>query len=1112
MRLQTLVLRSLVHYRRAHLAVVLGVATAVAVLGGALALGHSVRASLRALFLERVGAVDAAVTGARFFRDELAADLARTAAPAAVTCPVLVAEAALQHEESGRRAARVVVYGVDARFWTFHGRPDPALEGRRALLGAPLAEELSAAEGSTVLLRIERASDVPASSLFGEKEDVVRSLRLSVAGTRGASELGEFALRPGQQAVKAVFVPLATLQRALQREGQVNTILVAGGGGAWAIAAGLQSAVRLEDLGLRLRTLPARQALSLESASGMLGDPVVLATERTAFGAGLRARPVLTYLATALRVRDRAVPYSLVSGLDTHSYAALAGPEPEPPPRAPILLNDWAARELGASHGDTVSLDYLVWKDEGGLETRTADFRLSGVVPLLGAAADPDLAPEYPGITDTLHLSDWDPPFPIDLARVRPRDEDYWDRHRTTPKAFIPLSRAQELWGHRLGRLTSLRLEPAAGVVVDTARDRLAAALARALNPLDHGLTLTAVRAEGLAAAEGATDFAAYFTAFSVFLVASALLLAGLFFRLGVEQRAREIGVLKALGFDAAALRRLFLGEGLVVAAAGGVLGMAGAAAWAGLLLIGLRTLWVDAVGTRRLALAVTPGALIVGALAGVVVATAAIALTLRGLDRITPRGLAAGGGRPPARAGRGTIVLAVAAAAAAGVLLVSSSAGRVDQASGFFGGGALLLAAALLLCRRALVAGGLLAVSGAGREGQLRLGVRNTTERPGRSLLAVALIASATFLVVSVGAFRRAPDDANDPRSGTGGYALVAQSVTPLHHDPGTAEGRQALGLTEADAAHLAGATLVRFRLKPGDDASCLNLYRPQQPAVLGVPAAFVQAGRFSFQASLADTPEERANPWRLLERPAEGDGTVPVLADGDALAYVLHRQLGDVLTLDRPGAVPLRLRVVGALRHSVFQGELLLGEAHFRRAFPEIEGYRFFLAAAPAAQLEGLTRVLEERLADFGFDASAASERLARFARVESTYLDTFQTLGGLGLVLGTLGLATVLLRNALERRRELAVLRAVGFAQRGLVTVLLAENALLLAAGLAIGVATALPAVLPALLARGGGLPLGTLAFVLFASALTGFLASLAASTIAARGDLITSLRAE
>ena len=75
-------------------------------------------------------------------------------------------------------------------------------------------------------------------------------------------------------------------------------------------------------------------------------------------------------------------------------------------------------------------------------------------------------------------------------------------------------------------------------------------------------------------------------------------------------------------------------------------------------------------------------------------------------------------------------------------------------------------------------------------------------------------------------------------------------------------------------------------------------------------------------------------------------------------------------------------------------------------------------------------MSATIEDALVDFGADATGTAERLAEFHRVENTYLSTFQTLGGLGLLLGTVGLATVLLRNVLERRRELALLGAVGY----------------------------------------------------------------------------------
>src|SRR4029453_17472205 len=102
----------------------------------------------------------------------------------------------------------------------------------------------------------------------------------------------------------------------------------------------------------------------------------------------------------------------------------------------------------------------------------------------------------------------------------------------------------------------------------------------------------------------------------------------------------------------------------------------------------------------------------------------------------------------------------------------------------------------------------------------------------------------------------------------------------------------------------------------------------------------------------------------------------------------------------------------------------------ANFLRLFPDQGGYSLFLLDEAAGSTSSAAGMLEEQLSEFGFDVVSTAERLASFHRVENTYLSTFQTLGGLGLILGTLGLATVLLRNVLERRREVAVLRAVGY----------------------------------------------------------------------------------
>jgi hypothetical protein len=373
-------------------------------------------------------------------------------------------------------------------------------------------------------------------------------------------------------------------------------------------------------------------------------------------------------------------------------------------------------------------------------------------------------------------------------------------------------------------------------------------------------------------------------------------------------------------------------------------------------------------------------------------------------------------------------------------------------------------------------------------------------------------LIASAAFIIVSVDAFRHDERSrAQDRKSGSGGFPLLAESLLPLVHDPNSAAGREALNLTDSEhSALLAAAIFTRFRLRPGDDASCLNLYQPRNPRILGATSDFIKSNRFSFQDSLAASGEEKENPWLLLNRDL-GEGVVPVISDANSMSYVLHLKLGDEFVLNRSEG-PIRLRIVGALTDSIFQSELLMSEKGFLRLFPQQEGYRFFLIDGPEKEQSSIAVALEEGLSDFGFDVVPTSERLANFHRVENTYLSTFQMLGGLGLILGTLGMSAILLRNVLERRRELALLRAVGYHSSHFTVMVIAENALLLCSGLATGTICAALAIAPAFSVRNGQLPLVSLGVLLLAVLVSGLAASLVVTLVALRSPLLPALRAE
>src|SRR5205085_12377113 len=140
------------------------------------------------------------------FREQLATDLSQPgkfgASGVQATCPLIALDGVAGHESSRRRAGDVRVYAVDDRFWKFNGVAVEAPQNREALLSEPLAKELGSVNGDSLLLRIEKPSDIPIESLHGRKDDPGRTIRPNVKATLPPASLGESSLRPQQGSVR----------------------------------------------------------------------------------------------------------------------------------------------------------------------------------------------------------------------------------------------------------------------------------------------------------------------------------------------------------------------------------------------------------------------------------------------------------------------------------------------------------------------------------------------------------------------------------------------------------------------------------------------------------------------------------------------------------------------------------------------------------------------------------------------------------------------------------------------------------------------------------------------------------------------------------------------
>ena len=744
-------------------------------------------------------------------------------------------------------------------------------------------------------------------------------------------------------------------------------------------------------------------------------------------------------------------------------------------------------------------------------------------MPLTGAADDPDWTPEYPGLTDKLDIGSWDnPPFPPYstkklMERINKTDEDFWTRYRATPKAYITLADGQKLFGTRFGQLTSLRIEVPADRDPQTVADDFTKRLLAELNPAEGGFVVQNIREQALAASAGATDFGGLFLGFSFFLILSALLLVGLLVRLNLERRANEIGLLAATGWTPSLIGQLLRREGWALILVGAGLGLFAAHWFAAAMLRLLAVQWPGQGTLQFLKLHETPLSYAIGFAASALVSAITLRWAIRMLRRLTPRQLLQGDLTPLAQGATpsgerslwsrwSTWILLLTSLAAAGALAATRFATDHEALAGsFFGAGFLALAALLTIAW--------LWLRSRGRTSDpqptlLRLGVRNAGRNPVRSLLTIGLLAAAAFIVVAVQAFHHEPAvDFFQNHGGSGGFRLYAQTEVPLYQNLNDPIVQDELGIKP----EIGGAIedIQSFRVQPGDDASCLNLYKPLRPKILGVPPSLVRENRFAFAGALPQVGQ--TNPWLLLDSSPE-DGTIPAIVDANSAQWILKVSLGGILPVKNAAGDEIKLRIVGLLKESMFQSEILVGEASFLKIFPAQQGYQFFLIRCHERNQAAVRDALATALATQGGQVRPTFDRLAAYLAIENTYLSTFQALGGLGLLLGALGLAIVLVRGVWERRAEFALLRALGFRGRQLATMVLAENGVLLLLGLGAGCLAALVAIAPHLIGGEARVVWSQIALLLLGVSALGMIAGLLAVISSLRTPVLTALRRE
>ncbi|MHC4635054.1 MAG: ABC transporter permease, partial [Planctomycetota bacterium] len=669
MSLWKLVKRSVSFYRRTNVGVFLAAAVGTAILTGALLVGDSVRYSLARMVTARLGGTEVAlVTQDRFFRAELADRLA--AELGSQVSPVLGLRGLITNSDGTRRAGRIEVWGVDGRFYKLGASPNPfdSFSGEGVILNEALASRLGASRGDEVVLRISRPGVMPRDIPLSPDSDLSTAFRLPVRGVASEGDFGLFSLQANQASPLNAFVSLRWLSEKLERAGGANVLLAGGAITVEKANEAIEKSLQLVDMGLELRQLEGQRSIELRSSRIFidegLGDAAMEAAEGSV--------GILTYFVNELRKGERVTPYSFVTAIGQSSCEE--GVMPADMADDEIVINQWLANDLGAKEGEAIEMSYYTLGPMRKLREERSCFRVRSIVPIKGAAADSGLVPDFPGIAEVKNCRDWKPGVPIELKRIREKDEEYWDMYRGTPKAFVTLKAGQEMWGNRYGKLTAIRYPLSEG-----AAEKTEAKLLSKVDSASVGLYFQSVRARNIKASNEGTDFGQLFLGLSMFLIVSAVVLTALVFVFGIEKRSQQTGMLKAVGFSLKLIRQLYLLEGVILAGVGAVAGVILSVIYTKAMLYGLANVWRGAVTGTYVHFHLEPETLILGACGGMAVSLFAIWVTLRRQLRSGVHELLSGIqwqffiSRPGA-GGRGGLWIATAAIVGAGMLIAVMS------------------------------------------------------------------------------------------------------------------------------------------------------------------------------------------------------------------------------------------------------------------------------------------------------------------------------------------------------------------------------------------------------------------------------------------------------
>jgi len=229
------------------------------------------------------------------------------------------------------------------------------------------------------------------------------------------------------------------------------------------------------------------------------------------------------------------------------------------------------------------------------------------------------------------------------------------------------------------------------------------------------------------------------------------------------------------------------------------------------------------------------------------------------------------------------------------------------------------------------------------------------------------------------------------------------------------------------------------------------IPLRGPPFESIYGIDSNFTSHATYKF-VDKAKGLNSTEDVWRALSDPHN----VVVDSSYEYGNYNNIIKAGDTIQIPMTNGTSV-LKVVGVLDEMYLHG-IFMGKSQMRQLFPSVEGDSLFLIkAAKGVNPLDVTYDLKKGYKVFGMDAKVVRDEVEQLSQQSQMIFELMEVFLGLGLIIGIASLGAITLRSIVERRRDIGMMRAMGFQQNQILDVLLIEGLFITTLGTLIGLAT-------------------------------------------------------